>query len=64
MAKSKPTGDPQIHLRPPQAMKDALEAEVDELNSGSGPKWYVNTYVLHLLETHPDRKKSKAKKGK
>ncbi len=60
MAKKKTAQKPpQIHLRPSPALDAALKAEAVAKGAGGGPKWSLNTYILHLIETHPDRAKAR-----
>lgn len=52
--------DPAYLIRFPGKLRDKLHKEVEAKNTPSGPKWTLAAYILHLLETHPERvRKSK-----
>lgn len=50
--------DPAYLFHIPAETKEALHKEADKAGMS------LAAYLLHLISTHPDRKMSKAKKGK
>lgn len=52
---SMPSKEPAYLLRLGK-LRAKLKKEAAAKNKGVGPKWSLHAYIIHLIETHPERK--------